>query len=139
MACTSAGPANGSNRGLDGCPQSTPVECSPGLDRWRLASAWSPSTASIRRWSRGHQSSLSCFVLAAGIYAISLRWAKRDWFRIERGLDPADEVDDPWEARIKCTSCEKSYTAIEMDRADASVGGAPYCSLCAERRQSSDA
>ena len=78
-------------------------------------------------------------VLAAGIYAISLRWAKRDWFRIERGLDPADEVDDPWEARIKCTSCEKSYIAIEMDRADASVGGAPYCSQCAERRQSSDA
>lgn len=49
---------------------------------------------------------------------------------LHRGEDPRNEVEDAWEARIKCHACDKSYIAIEMDR-DPSANGAAICSRCA--------
>lgn len=69
-------------------------------------------------------------VIAAGIYLAALHFAKDSWFRIVRGDDPATEVKDPWEARVKCASCEKSYIALDMDR-DPDKGNAAVCAACA--------
>lgn len=67
--------------------------------------------------------------IASGMYAVSLlitRPATRSL-----NSDPVDEVDDPWQARIRCTHCDKSYVAVEMDRR---AGGAaePTCASCAQ-------
>jgi len=50
---------------------------------------------------------------------------------VERGADPRDEVADPQAARIACTVCSRSYTAVEMDR-DPARDGAAVCTGCAE-------
>ena len=49
---------------------------------------------------------------------------------MERPDDPTDEVDDPWEARVRCHACDKSYIAQEMDR-DPTAGHQAICAACA--------
>lgn len=49
---------------------------------------------------------------------------------LHRDHDPRDEVDDVWEARIRCHACAKSYIALEMDR-DPSADNQAICSGCA--------
>ncbi|GAA3251045.1 allantoin permease [Pseudonocardia petroleophila] len=68
-------------------------------------------------------------VLAVAGYALAERYGASTLQA--RGNDPRDEVDDAWEARIRCHVCDLSYVAIEMDR-DPSAGGAAICSACAE-------
>jgi purine-cytosine permease-like protein len=70
------------------------------------------------------------FVLAFGIYAVALQAAKPHWFAMTRPHDPALEVGDPWQARVQCHRCEKSYLAREMDR-DPSAGHRAICAACA--------
>jgi hypothetical protein len=69
-------------------------------------------------------------VLAVGIYALSLEFARREWFVIQRPNDPRHEVENYWEARVRCHDCGHSYIAYEMDR-DPSSGHAPICLACA--------
>ncbi len=66
------------------------------------------------------------FVLAAAGYSAVARYD----VVLRRGNDPRDEVDDPWEARVRCHVCNKSYVAQEMDR-DPSSDHAAICSGCA--------
>ncbi|MCW2947721.1 MAG: hypothetical protein JWR24_4438, partial [Actinoallomurus sp.] len=66
------------------------------------------------------------FVLSALLYAAVARFD----VILKRGGDPRDEVDDPWETRIRCHACDKSYIALEMDR-DPSAGNQAICSGCA--------
>jgi purine-cytosine permease-like protein len=66
------------------------------------------------------------FVTATIIYGVSLEFAKRSWFVMERPYDPRTEVDNPWEARIRCHVCGKYYIAQEMDR-DPGAGYQPIC------------
>jgi purine-cytosine permease-like protein len=70
------------------------------------------------------------FVISVGVYAAALTVSKPGWFTMDRPYDPLDEVDDAWEARIRCHSCEKSYVAREMDR-DPSAGHLAICAACA--------
>src|SRR3954449_8288791 len=56
------------------------------------------------------------FVLGFVIYTAATHFAKPSWFAMRRENDPALEVDDPDEARVRCHSCDKSYLAREMDR-----------------------
>lgn len=74
------------------------------------------------------------FLLAGGIYAVALRFAKLSWFTMERPFDPRTEVEaageDPWEARIECYRCGDAYVAFEMDR-DPSHNHAAICLACA--------
>nr|CAR47860.1 putative permease for cytosine/purines,uracil,thiamine, allantoin transporter [Rhodococcus sp. PY11] len=62
-------------------------------------------------------------------YAIAFRFDSL----LHRDNDPRDEVDDVWEARIRCHACEKSYIAVEIDR-DPSAGYKAICSACAASR-----
>ena len=59
---------------------------------------------------------LLTFVLGFVIYTAATHFAKPSWFAMRRENDPALEVDDPDEARVRCHSCDKSYLAREMDR-----------------------
>lgn len=70
------------------------------------------------------------FVLAAVIYGLALRFSKPGWFTMERPHDPRDEVEDMWEARMRCHACGDSYIAYEMDR-DPSAGHQLICLACA--------
>jgi hypothetical protein len=73
---------------------------------------------------------LLTFALAFAIYTVALRAARPDWFEMKRPDDPIDEVDDPWEARIRCHRCDRHYLAREMDR-DPSTDHQPICAACA--------
>jgi hypothetical protein len=70
------------------------------------------------------------FVLAVGLYALSLTAARAGWFVMDRPFDPQDEVSNVWEDRVLCQTCNKSYVAVEMDR-DPSNGHHAICSSCA--------
>lgn len=70
------------------------------------------------------------FVVAGVIYAVALKFRREGWFTMQRPHDPRDEVDDMWEARIRCHCCDDSYIAYEMDR-DPAAGHAPICLACA--------
>jgi hypothetical protein len=66
---------------------------------------------------------------------MSLEFAHRSWFMLDRPYDPRSEVDDPWEARVRCESCGLAYIAYEMDR-DPSSGHRPICASCASAKPS---
>ncbi len=72
------------------------------------------------------------FALAILIYGAALRFARKSWFVLERPHDPKEEVDDPWEARVRCSQCDHSYLAQEMDRDPRpSYKHEPLCAACA--------
>ena len=73
------------------------------------------------------------FVIAFGVYAGALTAAKSSWFAMDRPFDPIDEVDDPWEVRVRCHRCDKHYLARETDR-DPSAGHQAICAGCATGR-----
>jgi purine-cytosine permease-like protein len=73
---------------------------------------------------------LLTFVIAFGVYALATRAARPSWFAMARPNDPAREVDDAWEARVRCHRCRKSYLAREMDR-DPTAGQQAICAACA--------
>lgn len=70
------------------------------------------------------------FALAIGSYSLFLAASRPSWFATRRPFDPVDEVEDPWEERIRCHGCERSYLAREMDR-DPAAGHAAICASCA--------
>jgi purine-cytosine permease-like protein len=70
------------------------------------------------------------FAIAFGVYALATHYARPGWFAMARPNDPALEVEDPWEARVRCHRCEKSYLAREMDR-DPTAGQQAICAACA--------
>ena len=73
---------------------------------------------------------LLTFGLGFGIYTVATMAAKPSWFAMDRPGDPALEVDDPREARVRCHACDRSYLAQEMDR-DPTAGHQAICAECA--------
>lgn len=52
---------------------------------------------------------------------------------LDRPGDPRDEVEDIWQARVRCHACDRSYIAAEMDR-DPSLDDRPaVCADCSGR------
>jgi len=70
------------------------------------------------------------FVIAFGTYTAAAGGARPSWFCKSRPRGPQAEVADPWETRVRCHRCEKSYLAREMDR-DPSAGHQAICAACA--------
>ena len=73
---------------------------------------------------------LVAFLLSALVYNVLLTVSRDGWTTLPRPHDPRDEVADPWETRILCHACDRSYVAQEMDR-DPSHGHEPICAGCA--------
>jgi len=70
------------------------------------------------------------FAVSGILFAATYRSQRRKLL-LQRDGDPRDEVEDAWEARVKCHICDHSYIAVEMDR-DPSVAGSPaICVSCA--------
>jgi len=69
-------------------------------------------------------------VVSALTYWLAVRFAPRGWLVMDRPFDPRQEVDDPWEARVRCHNCDRSYLALEMDR-DPASSHEPICAECA--------
>jgi hypothetical protein len=70
------------------------------------------------------------FGLGALLYALVFKTQSRKVL-LRRTNDPRDEVDDIWEARIRCHACDHSYIAVEMDRDPSHAGLAAICTACA--------
>ncbi|MGW4395172.1 purine-cytosine permease family protein [Amycolatopsis nivea] len=117
----------------DGVPEFRPGRLRnvlPGLAAWILASLTGIVLTEFGRpgaWYTTLAPAITC-VLAALLYAVGTRVGRSPL--LPRGDDPRDEVDDAWDARIRCHACQLSYTAIEMDR-DPSAGLAAICAGCA--------
>src|SRR5262245_58856089 len=76
------------------------------------------------------------FVVSAAVQAAGARLrADRAQPERDRPGDPRREVDDAWEARVRCHVCDRSYLAVEMDR-DPSAG---HQAICADHAQASGA
>jgi hypothetical protein len=70
------------------------------------------------------------FGIAFVLYGASLVAARASWFAMTRPGDPALEVDDPWEVRVRCHRCDRFFLAREMDR-DPTAGHQAICAECA--------
>lgn len=80
-------------------------------------------------------SSIITFGLAAALYLGLRIGSGQDSAAITRNADPRDEVADPWETRVWCAGCEKSYLAQEMDRDPSAADLRPICADCASSDQ----
>jgi len=104
-----------------------------GLVGWAAGSAAGfvlLNTGSATSWTRTWTLPFT-FVVAAVVYLLMLRFARQSWFVMERPGDPRLEVTDPWDARVRCYHCDKSYIALEMDR-DPGAGHQAICASCAQ-------
>ncbi len=119
------------------------VEYRPGrvlAVNWPGVIAWFAGTVvgtGLLNW--GGVVGLSWFAPAAAVvsfvtYLVSLNVMDGGSFAIRRPHDPRLEVADPWESRIRCNTCDRSYVAQEMDR-DPSTGHQPICCECAAASQ----
>src|SRR5690554_5501496 len=69
------------------------------------------------------------FVMGGILYAMIYKIQRRN-ILLQRGFDPRNEVENVWEARIRCHVCEYSFIAIEMDRDPSAVGHPAICLAC---------
>jgi hypothetical protein len=68
--------------------------------------------------------------VALVLYLFARALARPSWETMARPNDPRAEVDDPWNARIRCGTCGHLYLAAEIDR-DPSKDQQPVCDVCA--------
>jgi purine-cytosine permease-like protein len=125
----------GSGEASEFRPGRVPLVNPPGVIAWLVSSGVGifllfGAGAFGQTWS-----SPITFALALVIYGVSLEFAHRSWFMLDRPYDPRSEVDDQWEARVRCDSCGLAYIAYEMDR-DPSSGHRPICASCASAKPS---
>lgn len=71
------------------------------------------------------------FVVSAAVQWIGMSVSSPAAGVLRRPYEVHDEVDDAWEARVRCHGCDKAYIALEMDR-DPSNGHRPICASCAQ-------
>ncbi|MFF7530492.1 purine-cytosine permease family protein [Streptomyces bobili] len=114
----------------DGLPEFRPLRLAPitaGAAAWAAASAIGITlTEQTAHAALAQLAPLITVVLAAGLYWLALRFGP-DPVRTA-GSDPRDEVEDIWETRVRCHTCDRSYIAVEMDR---TVTAEVVCSACA--------
>ncbi|GAA4555598.1 allantoin permease [Pseudonocardia xishanensis] len=72
----------------------------------------------------------AAFLVAGALYTAGRFATGERYVLLSRPNDPRMEVDDPWEARVECATCERSYIAQEMDRNPATPDHAPICGEC---------
>ncbi|SDZ49415.1 purine-cytosine permease family protein [Herbiconiux ginsengi] len=118
------------NRLIEFRPGRVPAVNPGGLGAWVISSIVGIALLSTNTPFGATWALPIAFLLAAGIYALALLFARQRWFTLTRPHDPREEVEDIWETRVQCHNCKKSYIAIEMDR-DPSHDHQAICSGCA--------
>ena len=119
--------------GLEFRPGRVPAFNPGGIAAWVLATAFGviakiADTTTSQFWDTWGLPLV--FLIAFGVYTLATRAARPSWFAMARPYDPLDEVEDPWETRVRCHSCGKSYIAREMDR-DPAGDHQAICAACA--------
>ena len=102
----------------------------PGIIAWLVASGVGIALVEKGGAFGATWSSPITFIIAAGLQGVLLVATSQKSWVMSRGNDPRDEVDDAWEARVRCHVCDRSYVAFEMDR-DPSHEGKAICAGCA--------
>ncbi|ANO49843.1 purine-cytosine permease family protein [Woeseia oceani] len=69
------------------------------------------------------------FIISGFLYAMTYEVQRRK-ILLQRAGDPRNEVNNVWEARVKCHVCDHSYIAIEMDRDPSTEGSPAICLAC---------
>jgi purine-cytosine permease-like protein len=102
----------------------------PGLGAWLLSAAVGGILAADPKGFPVLSPLAPLVTLATSVVAYALVFKLFPGPRAESGvLDLRDEVEDVWEARVRCDFCDRSFVAIEMDlTADA---GQAACLSCA--------
>jgi len=121
----------GSLSSLEYRPGRLPAVNPAGLGIWIAATALGVILKNVEEAFFGTWGLPLVLVVSVVLYALALAVAPRRWFGFARPYDPAQEVDDSWEERVRCHVCERSYVAREMDR-DPSAGHLAICASCAE-------
>ncbi|POX46122.1 cytosine permease [Streptomyces sp. Ru72] len=115
----------------DGLPEFRPLRLAPitaGAGSWVVASAIGITlTEQTAHAVLAQLAPLVTVALAAGLYWLALLFGP-DPVRSTTSSDPRDEVEDIWEARVRCHACDRSYVAVEMDR---TALHQVVCSACA--------
>ncbi|MFV2173744.1 purine-cytosine permease family protein [Actinomadura sp. LOL_016] len=103
----------------------------PGLGVWVVSAAvgiyLTQNADRFPAWSQ--LAPVAALIVSVALYAAVLKLMPSSLLR--RDGDVRAEVDDAWAARLACHVCDRSYTAIEMDR-DPAADGAPICAACGE-------
>ncbi|MFE3645764.1 purine-cytosine permease family protein [Streptomyces sp. NPDC059169] len=114
----------------DGLPEFRPLRLAPvtaGAGAWVVSSvAGIALTEQTDSGVLAQLAPLITVVLAAGLYWLAVTFAPDAVRRTDD--DPRDEVEDIWEARVRCHDCSRSYVAVEMDRTPTAT---VVCSACA--------
>ncbi|WP_344006111.1 hypothetical protein [Streptomyces thermocarboxydovorans] len=125
-------------------PSAEHTEWRPGrvtLFNWGGLGAWAAGTAvgmvllsvgDDNSWTATWALPLS-FVVSALAELLVLATSGPERTVMRRPRDPREEVDDPWEARIRCHHCGRFYLAVEMDRDP----GHGHQAICASDAQAS--
>jgi len=103
---------------------------SPGLVAWLISSAVGIALVETGGSFGATWSPPITLGLAVGLQLILLSTVSTEAWELKRPHDPRAEVNDVWEARIRCHECDRSYISVEMDR-DPSNGHKPICAGCA--------
>jgi purine-cytosine permease-like protein len=101
-----------------------------GLVAWFIASATGIILVQTAGTFGATWSAPITFLIAAVLYSGGRLLTGERYVVLKRSHDPRTEVTDPWEARVQCASCERSYIAQEMDRNPASADMSPICAEC---------
>jgi hypothetical protein len=112
-------------------PGRVPLANWGGLGSWTGATALGVALLELAGPAYASWAAPATFLAAVALYAGALAVRRRGWYVLERPHDPRAEVADPWEARVRCAECDRSFVAIEMDRNPGS-GHGPICASCAQ-------
>ncbi|WP_051342612.1 SCP2 sterol-binding domain-containing protein [Pseudonocardia spinosispora] len=102
----------------------------PGVLAWVLGSAVGIGLLNLAGVPGATWYAPAAFAVSFVCYLGALLWDSRVGEVPARPYDPRDEVADPWESRIRCHACDRSYVAQEMDR-DPSAAHHAICCECA--------
>ncbi|MFF4796073.1 purine-cytosine permease family protein [Streptomyces sp. NPDC001276] len=118
----------------DGMPEFRPGRVTafgPGTAVWLLVSAIGIAVYEGTGTFGTTWSTPLVLVLSVLLYAAAHRLGRP--VVLDRPGDPRDEVDDIWQARVRCHACDHSYIAAEMDRDPSIEGHDAICADCAGR------
>jgi purine-cytosine permease-like protein len=111
-------------------PGRVPAFNAVGLVAWFGASAAGITLVQAAGSFGGTWAAPITFVVAAAVYAIGRFATGERHVVLNRPHDPRSEVEDRWETRVRCSSCDRHYLAQEMDRNPATPDHAPICAEC---------
>lgn len=102
-----------------------------GVGAWALATLVGVLLLELGGSAGAFWSSIATFFVAYAAYTMVLVVQPKYWSLLRRPHDPRAEVEDEWDIRVRCATCDRYYVAHEMDR-DPGKNHQPICAACAQ-------